>query len=258
MKVFVLNLDRDTERMAALDKRLNELGVPYERVSGIYGKDLSDKERRDAVNRFRYLCARGYLPRVGEIGCQLSHQKAYHKIIDEKIEVACILEDDVKLDDRFPWVLREVEKWYDPSKPQLVLLSNHCIDTGYGNDHEGFTTPKSDSAEPERFSVESSFGDMFAEGYILGSLGARNLLAQNAPMIVPADHWGRWVEIGAINLYHAFPTVCSQNKCEFESGTAPAGFFDVSKLSLPARFAWKVWRLLGTTIDRILMKVLKR
>ena len=35
--VFVINLDKSTDRMAKIAKRLDELGMSFERIPGVYG-----------------------------------------------------------------------------------------------------------------------------------------------------------------------------------------------------------------------------
>lgn len=228
MKVFVLNLDRDKERLEAVDKQLRRLGVEYERITAVYGKSLSAAEKNSKINRFRWWCAVGrpYMP--GEVGCALSHFKAW-----ESCETAvCVLEDDVILALEFPAVLERVGKWISPAKPQVVLLSNHSGETGKG--------------------VCRSSGDMYAEGYVINLAAIKALRACNDPLQTPCDWWGRWARRGVIELYHAFPTVCSQNQSQYESGTVQPGCLRVSELSLLA-FAWhKLKRLIGKVLDRIL------
>ena len=73
MKAFLINLDRDTERLAAADAQLRRLGIAYERVKAVDGKDLSRAEIRRNVARTRALWANGSMYTPGQIGCWLSH-----------------------------------------------------------------------------------------------------------------------------------------------------------------------------------------
>ncbi|MBB1383528.1 glycosyltransferase family 25 protein, partial [Shewanella sp. SR41-2] len=43
-KVFHINLDNSTERFTFMDEQLKQLGVEYQRISAVYGKDLHDTE----------------------------------------------------------------------------------------------------------------------------------------------------------------------------------------------------------------------
>lgn len=233
MKVYLINLDSEKERLAAADGELKRMGVKYARFSAVRGAALTKVKQDAAVNRFRWWCAVGRPCRVGEIGCALSHYGIYKQIEDRPI---CILEDDVVLDSQFKAVLEHVEKFVDVNKSQVVLLSNHA----------------NANNNAEVFSVVPSKSDMYAEAYVITPKAAIALLKANLPLQCPCDWWGRWARRGIIELYHAFPTVCSQDQAQYASGTVGVGCFKVSELN---RFRWlmhKGKRLIGKIIDWIL------
>ena len=233
MKVYLINLDKDDDRLAAADAQLKRLGVAYERVSAIYAKKLPQKELDGAVDKFRWWCAMGRPVMIGEIGCAMSH----YSICRKMIEPVCVLEDDVILDERFPEVLDFVARKIDPTRPQVVLLSNHTRHL---------------PNLPNLPSIQTSKFDMYMEGYVLTPLAAQALLKANWPMQTPCDHWGRWARRGLIELYHAFPTVCRQDQTQYVSGTVSKGCFRVSELSLPRYFFHKSKRIIGKIIDKSL------
>ena len=253
MKVYLINLDRDRERLAVADRQLKALGVGYERVPAVYGKSLTAEEKKNAVSYFRWWCLAAIPPRDGEIGCALSHLSAYRKIVQVG-DVACVLEDDVILDNRFKDVLDRVEKWVDPSRPQVVLLSNHSVKSKCGDATSGYF-----SLQERQFEVVSSSGDWCTEGYVITAAAAKSLLWQNTPLKIAADAWTRWSRIGAIDLYHAFPTVCRQNKAEFDSYCIlKDSQYDVAKMSVP-RWIWhKIKRLIGNVIDMCFVMITGR
>ncbi len=234
MKVYLINLDKDRERLLAADAQLKRLGVLYERVSATYAKELSKKILSSAINRFRWWCAIGRPVMIGEIGCAMSHYGIYRKIV----EPICVLEDDVILDSKFLEVLQMVENWIDPQKPQVVLLSNHTKECGMG--------------------IVRTRSDMYTEGYVLTPVAAKALLKANWPMQTPCDHWGRWVRLGLIQLYHAYPTVCSQNQNQYMSGTVDDGCFDVKRLGLVGYLFHKAKRIIGKVVDLCLLVVEKK
>lgn len=203
MKVFLVNLDRNPERLAAADRQLRQCGVDYERMPAVDGKLLSKEEQNAAVDGFRLWCSQGRKLRPGEIGCAMSHYSIYRRMIKEELDVACILEDDVILDQKFKTVLDQVRSWIDIEKRQVCLLSNH---TGKGG--EG---------------IVRSAGDQYTEGYVLTRGAAIALLSANWPMQVPCDHWHRWVRRKDIELYHAFPSVCTQDQSRYLSNTGGGG-----------------------------------
>ncbi len=242
MKVFLVNLDRDVARMASADAQLKKAGVPYERVSAVYGKGLAEAERRAAYSPFRWWCAMGRAIAPAEIGCAVSHFKIYRRMLEDgDLAFCCILEDDVALSSQFKSTLQDIEKWIEPTKPQLVLLNDHQHQ--YGDLVPGIHC--------------SCFGGTCADGYVLTQVAARKLLEANLPMVVPCDTWGRWVRQGRIELYHAVPAVVRQMQEVFGSTTSEQRV-DVSRLSFPKRFFHKVKRAIGKSLDLCLVKVTGR
>lgn len=229
MKVFLINLDKDVDRLQAADAQLRCLNIAYERISAVYGKDLSKDEQKAALNKFRWWCAIGRPIALGEIGCALSHYRLYQRMIDENIPYACILEDDVVLKSEFPIQLEVVERWIDQSKPQVVLLSNHT------------------SEVCNEWKISPAKKDMYTEAYILTQQAAKALLKANLPMQTPCDHWGRWVKHQAIMLYHAFPTVATQDWESYDSNIWEDGV----KESLLHLFFHKIKRMIGKMLDFI-------
>lgn len=239
MKVFLVNLDRDKDRLANANEQLVRLGIAYERIPAVYGKGLSVAEKRRAVNRFRWWCAIGRPISDAEIGCALSHQLIYRRMISESIPCACIFEDDIVLNDRICQVLEMVEKHMDPAKSQVVMLSDH---TGmYAND------------KFETMEIRRSGSAMCTDGYCITKTAATKLLQCNCPIITPCDLWGRWATMGRIDLYHALPSVCKQDQRKFGSSTTE-GRVAVSGLPWFLLALHKTRRCVGKMLDWALLR----
>lgn len=238
MKVFLVNLDRDTDRLASVDRQLKRLGVAYERVPAVYGKDLPADSIKAHCNAFRWWCAIGRPPSLGEIGCALSHFKIYERMLAEGISAACIIEDDIALSSSFASGLEKVADEIDESRSQVVLLS----------DHSGLYSTRQSGKE---FEIVKSAKGMCTDGYCLTQLAARALLKQNRPIIVPCDMWKRWACKGVIELFHLLPSVCRQDE-SFGSYTT-IGRVAVDSLSTANKIWYKLNRLLGKTVDFILL-----
>lgn len=249
MKIFVINLDRDVERMAILRRRMEDLALEYERFSAVYAKALPQKEKNAAVRRFRWRCAVGRRPFDGEIGCALSHYSIFRKMIAENLPMVCILEDDVVIDERIRLVLENLEKALNPVRPQVALLSNHSDPVGQGpQDGDcGFHSLPDDRT----FELRPTGWDLCTEGYVITRAGAEALLKANYPLVVPCDAWPCFARRKVIELYHAFPTACSQDKRGFLSTTAVGGFV-TEDLSWFGRIVHKLGRASGIVIDRFL------
>lgn len=242
MRVFLINLDRDKERFAFVGGQLKRLNVDYERVSGVDAKLLSPAERAKAFSPFRWWCAMGRPVANGEIGCALSHYSIYRRMVDdETLAYCCILEDDVELSSQLASTLCTVERWIDPSKPQVVILNDH--QNKYGDLPSGIH--------------QSRFGGTCTDGYVLTRVAAKNLLEANLPILVPCDTWWRWVRQGRMELFHAVPAVVHQRQDVFGSMTT-VNRLDVAKLSLPARLLYKTKRMVGKILDIYLVKITGR
>ena len=245
MKVFVINLARRPERMRYIAEQLAKAEVAYERIDAVDGAALSKRELRRLTNRFRWWCARGYMPRVGEIGCAMSHRNVWRKVLDGDEAACCVLEDDVALSEGFADMLRKAEAFAAKSaSPIVVLLTPRC-------------------AEPKGEFVDGHFGRIawaaLTGGYVLNREAARRLLAATERLDSPIDEWARWAKRGGIALYAAQPSVCSQAEygsepwdSEFASDTRTRDMVLVKDMSLPRKIAHKALRVVGKIIDRVL------
>lgn len=92
---FVINLDKDTERMQFMHEQLARLGIAYRRETAILGKSYNPSLKE--YNESYAIKKGGHALLPGEIGCALSHSRVIQKIIDEKIPYTLVLEDDVSL-----------------------------------------------------------------------------------------------------------------------------------------------------------------
>jgi glycosyl transferase, family 25 len=90
---FVVNLARSSDRWAHITAELEKTGLDYEIVPAVDGRelDLTDRATVDPV-----LLARTPFPE-GTAGCALSHLHIYQKIVEDGLDEALILEDDVTL-----------------------------------------------------------------------------------------------------------------------------------------------------------------
>ena len=98
---FVINLDRDIERLQDISSALTRLGVPYERIPAINAKDRMTLIRRVIRRDFHFAPANRPM-KAGEIGCYLSHVAALKRIVRKNLSMAIIFEDDAAFDERFP------------------------------------------------------------------------------------------------------------------------------------------------------------
>ena len=108
MKVFYINLDKDTDRREHMEKQLTSLGFEYERFPAVDGRNPeieTDYDEKIALRKNRVALT------PGELGCAMSHRALYEKIVKENIDYMLIMEDDVKLPDNFSKIVEtEISK----------------------------------------------------------------------------------------------------------------------------------------------------
>jgi glycosyl transferase, family 25 len=96
-KIFVINLDSSIERLASMDAQCSRLGLHFERISAVNGRDLSTDEKAAVYDRKTNLSKYDKELNEGEIGCYMSHIRCWERIVAEKLDYALILEDDAIL-----------------------------------------------------------------------------------------------------------------------------------------------------------------
>jgi len=128
MRIFVINLARRPDRMAAMAAQLDGLGLVYERFDAVDGKTCDPA----ALNA--PFAAEGAMAELtpGDKACTTSHIHLWRQIASGRDNHAVVLEDDVELSTAAPnflksadWIPREaglikIERYGD--KDQLTLV----------------------------------------------------------------------------------------------------------------------------------------
>jgi glycosyl transferase, family 25 len=111
-RVLVISLPHAEDRRESIGKQLNEQAIDFEFIDAVYGKDLP----REALDRINQPLLRHYRRPFSpnEVGCYSSHGKAYQKIVEEKIPLALILEDDALLKTDLHRLFASIEKFTTP------------------------------------------------------------------------------------------------------------------------------------------------
>jgi GR25 family glycosyltransferase involved in LPS biosynthesis len=109
-KIFVLNLDRATDRMAHMDALLKSLNLEYERIPAIDGSKLTEQEIKANYSPFWFGLFHGRQISRGELGCAMSHRLAYQRIVAEQLPEALICEDDIELAAELPRILNKISE----------------------------------------------------------------------------------------------------------------------------------------------------
>jgi glycosyl transferase, family 25 len=113
MKGYFINLDSSIDRLKTFDERLVQLGftrtsehpirwkkgdVEIERLVAVNGKVLSGSERKEyEPTERKFWDWTSHHLTAGELGCFLSHRHFWRKVVEEKLNFAFVLEDDMIL-----------------------------------------------------------------------------------------------------------------------------------------------------------------
>lgn len=241
MNVFLINLDKNPERLAAADAQLRRVGVEYERFPAVYGKALSEAERGKVYDDRWARRISGKTLSLGEIGCALSHIRIYERMVREAIPYACILEDDAYPTPALSKALEAIEQKIDPNDSVVILLGE-----GQGRGIAGERIFLALTV----YALDPIGGGLRTHAYVVTLAAARRLYAFLLPIVMPADDWGRLVNYGLIRLYAVNPLVVSVD-CSGGTGTMISE--DFGKGAKPRTFAQKwmrrAWRLFWREVD---------
>ena len=229
MKTYLINLDRNPERLEFMRGQLDRLGISFERFPAVWGKGLSEAERKAGFSRTRSFIAAGKRLSDAEIGVAMSHVGCYRRMVDAGEPYALVLEDDVVLSDGFCGALSRVEAFISPGRPQLVLLS------GYGVDG-------AESLPEEIRPVKSAW---CADAYVLTLSAAKLILKANSPVITVADSFKRWRRRFGLEIFRALPSTARQDDSTFasENQVLPkSGWFVRNAMKV---LDWLIWRVAG-------------
>jgi glycosyl transferase family 25 len=172
--IYVINLDRDVERMASLAGNLQALALPFERISAVLGKEEPNWEQ--LVDAELYASRnREPMPRPGEVGCYLSHLKAMEEFLRTDALWCVILEDDVEVRPECVEVLAALD-----AKDDWDLVKLFCF-------HYGMPMRKR-ALTPTHHLVVHLTRTTSSAAYAVNRRAAETLLKSMRPISEQVDH----------------------------------------------------------------------
>jgi glycosyl transferase family 25 len=172
--IYVINLDRDTERLASIRANLGGLGLGFERLPAVIGKEVPGWEKLVDMPAYAWR-NRMDTPRAGEVGCYLSHLKAMETFLRTEAPWCVILEDDVEVLPECATVLgalSEKDDW------DLVKLFNF---------HSGMPVKMRDLVGGHHLVVHLTRTTSSA-AYVVNRRAAETLLKSMRPISEQVDH----------------------------------------------------------------------
>lgn len=248
MKIYVANLKQDFLRRESIVSQLDMLGLSYEIIQGVDGRQMSSDElTRSCQSPSHFEAAYGRQMLPAEIGCSLSHQAMYEKFLATSNSHAVFLEDDAQLLDGFEEAL-----------PALVKQGHDFVLLGYPA-RTPYETRWAAWIEPiywskpvvGNFKVGRSprrkcFGMV---GVLLSRRAAERLLEINTPVTTIADDHPLYSQY--IEIKHLRPLVVAEN-LNLQSSIHQRYRQSVGGLSMRKRAS----RLLKGVIERLRIAIL--
>ena len=204
-KVFIINLEKDSERKKYISNHFQERGIDFEFIKGIYGKSLTQQEIEDLSDLPQSARCMGKELSLNELGCALSHKKAYKMIIEKNLDGAFIFEDDIILSENIKDILESIHKNKKKlPKESWVGLSNSYIRVN-----------KKLFDLFDQYKIYQSPKVRGALGYYIDYAGAKKLLGLNKKTVYVAD-WFTGGYIDKLNIY-SINSACVMQNISIES-----------------------------------------
>lgn len=197
--IYIISL-KNSPRRDIISKRLNGLGLNFEFIDAVYGKELSEAEIKNVDYDF-YKKYNSKKLTLAEVGCAMSHIKIYEKIVNENLSGAIILEDDAIISQHFKEIVFNA---INKSSPNCELL---FIDHGKVKSYPfKKTLPENYKLAKYRSpSKNSKRCIIYATAYFLSLNGAKKLLDYAYPIRMPADYLIGLIQKTQINAYGIEP-----------------------------------------------------
>jgi glycosyl transferase family 25 len=210
VQTWVINLDRAPERLARIGAQLQQLGLPFQRLSAVDARQLS-AEQLASLDSAAYASKHGKPPVLGELGCYLSHVQVMRQFLSSDAAFALVLEDDVLLRPVLPAVLQALVK--HPKRWDMVKLSAV---------HSGTPKPYLQLVIGHQLAVMLS-RCTGSSAYLINRRAAQAYVDGLLPMQLPYDHvfdqgWRFGLKVRLVT-----PTPCGHDENIASTIVAPPG-----------------------------------
>jgi len=166
-KVYVVNLEKDKERLQAFDTQMKKNKIVYERFNAVLGsKIIKDERLTDYCNTF---CTDGMK------GCALSHKTIWETIVKNGYRNVMVCEDDAMIPDTFD---KEFQMVYYQIPKDYDILYLGCLFGCKDDSPLNKLITKISGYEPEDVNADvyQIKGTIGTHCYIISLEGARNFV----------------------------------------------------------------------------------
>ena len=201
-KIYLINLERAKDRLAAMCRKLDELGLSFERIEATDGRVMSTEEKI-AFAKLRPR-ANGWLP--GAIGCFRSHYKVWTAIAEGEEDFGVVFEDDVHISAALPNLLNGIGAYLDQFDIVRLEATKHRV---------WLNTEKKMSVGQTKL-VEVRSETWGSAAYVLSREAARLLVVEPTTNHSPVDFFLFDKDTSVVarrhRIYQTVPALCVQAK----------------------------------------------
>jgi len=196
-RVYVINLEKDKERLEHFDNQMKKHRISYKRFPAIVGATLGYEE---GLTKFcNDFCTNGVK------GCALSHRAIWEDMIKNRYENVLIFEDDVTLSNDFEKVFRD--GWNQlPNDYDIYYLG--CHGTCENKDITSQVFNRVLNTTPEKYddNLQSVKGSLGGHAYIISEKCAKVLV--DSPINTHVDlQIMLWIKDFGLTAYSISPLV---------------------------------------------------
>ncbi|RYF02980.1 MAG: glycosyltransferase family 25 protein, partial [Deltaproteobacteria bacterium] len=178
---FVINLDRDDQKLAKVARRLADVNIPFERLPAVDGRRLQPEvTRRHCTPACATFCP------PAAVGCFLSHKRAWQAVVDRGLPEAYVFEDDVAFHPGAVDVIAAARRELPPDFDVMLLGCFTCEEEMVVEYLLGVARGVSPARtfSPHLTVPSQTFG---SQAYLVSARGARRLLSALARMSATVD-----------------------------------------------------------------------
>lgn len=211
IKTFVIHLERATGRRAQVAHLLKTTPYHAEILPAVDGAKLSAAEQGAAYSKTPlHTPSYPFALNASEIGCFMSHRAAWQKILDDNLDAALVLEDDVQID-------------FDAFKPALALAEAQIDILGFiqfqVRDVKGAADLIKEDANMRL--VAPAVTPLRTSAQLVSAKAAAHLLECTTPFDRPVDTFLQMDWVTGIKLACAVPSGVSDRTAQTGGSTIP-------------------------------------
>lgn len=188
--IFIINLPASTDRRDFMQSQLASISKEFTIIEAVDGSKFDNADLSTVKKKVSYAITKG------EVGCALSHLKAYEALVKSDYDMALILEDDVIIPSDIGFHLSRLHENNNGNRATITLLSEVYK----------YYSKKSFSTD-EKHHVHKVVDATFAHGYVINKLAAERLLKKLYPVWCVADQWTTFKEFGFVDIYAVIPSL---------------------------------------------------